>query len=242
MTFVSGSAGMGRNIGRNLPVAIGIPPFMKQSIFFVSLIALSTSACTPSSDQGNTTGNVAPAGNIGKSGPADDSANSVAPPAADTLSPGNTESASPLAEDSKIIGLEGLGALRIGRPVPTGSGWSERGAQTGDDCRTVSSPDYPGVYAIVTDGKVQRITVGRRSDVKLAEGIGVGANEKDVGKWFAGFRAEPHKYENAPAKYLTAPNAGSGDPALRFEIGSDGRVSFIHVGMMPVLAYVEGCA
>lgn len=211
---------------------------MKQTIFFVSLIALSASACTPSPDQGDNTGNVAPAANAGMP----DRANPMAPPAADTLSPGNAESASPLAEDSKIIGLEGLGALRIGRPVPTGAGWSERGAQTGDDCRTVSSPDYPGVYAIVTDGKVQRITVGRRSDVKLAEGIGVGASEKDVGKWFAGFHAEPHKYENAPAKYLTAPNADSGDPALRFEIGSDGRVSFIHVGMMLVLAYVEGCA
>ena len=52
----------------------------------------------------------------------------------------------------------------------------------------------------------------------------------------------PHKYGAAPAKYLTAPNAPSGDSALRFEIGSDGKVSLIHVGTMPVLAYVEGCA
>jgi hypothetical protein len=41
---------------------------------------------------------------------------------------------------------------------------------------------------------------------------------------------------------LTAPNAASGDPALRFEIGADGKVSLIHVGTMPVLGYVEGCA
>ena len=57
-----------------------------------------------------------------------------------------------------------------------------------------------------------------------------------------GFREEPHKYVDAPAKYLTAPNADSGGPALRFEIGQDGKVSLIHVGLMPVLAYVEGCA
>jgi hypothetical protein len=140
-----------------------------------------------------------------------------------------------------VLGLEGLGDLRIGQPVPRGGSWAERGAQTGDACRTVSSPAYPGVYAIVVEGKVRRITVGRRSDVKLAEGLGIGATEKDVKKWFGGFRAEPHKYEDAPAKYLTASNAASGGPALRFEIARDGKVSLMHVGTMPVLAYVEGC-
>lgn len=59
--------------------------------------------------------------------------------------------------------------------------------------------------------------------------------------WFP-FPATPHKYEEAPAKYLTAPNVASGEPALRFEIGRDGKVSLIHVGTMPVLGYVEGCA
>lgn len=148
----------------------------------------------------------------------------------------------PSATGSKVLGLEGLADLRIGQPVPVGSRWAARGAQASDSCTTLSSPDYSGVYAIVTDGKVQRITVGQRSDVKLVEGIGVGATEAQVRQWFAGFREEPHKYVEAPAKYLTAPNAASGDPALRFEIGADGRVSLIHIGMMPVLGYVEGCS
>lgn len=138
--------------------------------------------------------------------------------------------------------LEGLGALNIGEPVPEQSGWKERGAQASDECRIISSPHYPGAYAIVEGGKVRRITIGEGSDVKLAEGIGVGASEAEVKSWFGGFREEGHAYENAPAKYLTAPNARSGDPALRFEIGQDGKVSFIHVGTMPVLGYVEGCA
>ena len=106
----------------------------------------------------------------------------------------------------------------------------------------MTSPDYPGVYAIVEGGAVRRISAGQRSSIKLAEGLGVGATEADVKKWFPSFRVEPHKYEAAPAKYLTAPNAPSGDSALRFEIGSDGKVSLIHVGTMPVLGYVEGCA
>lgn len=161
--------------------------------------------------------------------------NSVAP--SPSASPAPTPTAS-----AKVLRLEGLDDLKIGAPVPKGSSWATRGAQESDACRTVSSPDYPGVYAIVTGGKVRRITVGQRSDVKLVEGVGVGASEPDVQKWFAGFRAEPHKYEARPAKYLTAPNAASGDPALRFEIDANGKVSMIHIGTMPELAYVEGCA
>lgn len=151
--------------------------------------------------------------------------------------------ASPAPADAKTLTLGGLGPLRIGQPVTAASGFAQRGAQIpGSDCRTVSSPDYPGVYAIVQDNAVRRITVGRNSDVKLIEGIGVGATEKQVMAAFGGFRSTPHKYVEAPAKYLTAPNAGSGDPALRFEIGRDGKVTMMHVGTMPVLGYVEGCA
>ena len=141
-----------------------------------------------------------------------------------------------------VLALEGFGDLRIGQLVPASSNWTERGAQTSDACRTIRSPDYPGVYAIIEQGMVRRITAGQNSSVRLSENIGVGSTEKEVLKSFPGFRAEPHKYVASPAKYLTAPNAASGDSALRFEIGADGRVNLIHVGMMPVLGYVEGCA
>ena len=157
------------------------------------------------------------------------------------VSPAPAPPARPAAPAAtNVLALEGLGDLRLGEAPP--ATWSELGAQASDECRVVTSPGHPGVYAIVEDGKVQRITVGQRSDVKLAEGIGVGATGDQVRQWFGGFSDEPHKYVDAPAKYLTAPNADSGGPALRFEIGQDGKVSLIHVGLMPVLAYVEGCA
>jgi hypothetical protein len=170
-------------------------------------------------------------------------ANESTPPAA-TAPPPATPPAAPAETPAaaNVLTLEGLGALRIGQAVPAGSKWTERGAQISESCRTIASPDLPGVYAIVEDRKVRRITVGQRSDVKLIEGIGVGASEKDVRAALPGFREEPHKYSEAPAKYLTAPNAPSGDPAVRFEIGDDGKVSQMHVGTMPVLGYVEGCA
>jgi hypothetical protein len=93
----------------------------------------------------------------------------------------------------------------------------------------------------VEGGKVRRITISQGSDVKLVEGLGGGSTETEVRKWFAGFRSEPHKYEDAPAKYLTAPNASKSQSALRFEIGADGKVEAVHVGQMPQLAYIEGC-
>lgn len=169
--------------------------------------------------------------------------NAAAPPAATPATPPATPPAAPPpAPAANVLTLEGLGPLRIGEAVPANSGWAERGAQISEECRTVGSPDFTGVYAIVEGGRVRRVTVGERSDVKLIEGIGVGAAESEVRAAFPGFRGEPHKYSDDPAKYLTAPNAASGDPALRFEIGQDGKVSQVHVGTMPVLGYVEGCA
>lgn len=194
---------------------------MRHSLFAASAVALALTACSPASD--------APA-----------KPTSPAPAPQPRTPPPTPVPTAP--ESSKVIGLEGLGDLKLGQAVPSGSAWAARGAQASEGCTTITSPAYPGVYAIVTDGKVQRITVGQRSDVKLVEGVGVGATEAEVKSWFGGFREEPHKYVEAPGKYLTAPNAASGDPAVRFEIGADGKVSLIHVGMMPVLGYVEGCA
>lgn len=171
--------------------------------------------------------------------PDDNSADALpVPPVEPKRSPSTSDPAMPSPD---ILTLRGLGDLRIGQPVPAGSSWAERGAQASDTCLVLSSPDYPGAYAIVEQDRVRRISIGQRSKVRLAEGIGPGATEAEVKQYFP-FPATPHKYVDAPGKYLTAPNAGSDVPALRFEIGSDGTVSQIHVGTMPVLGYVEACS
>lgn len=139
------------------------------------------------------------------------------------------------------LSLDGLGDLRIGQPVPKSSTWAERGAQASDVCRTVSSPRYPGAYAIVIDNTVQRITLGQRSSFTF-DGLGIGATEQAVSARFPALTQDLHKYESPPAKYLTSPNASPSSAGVRFEIGADGKVKLIHVGLMPVLAYVEGCA
>ncbi|MGB7654789.1 MAG: hypothetical protein WBL74_04840 [Novosphingobium sp.] len=158
--------------------------------------------------------------------------------------PGLDETGSPLPEGTvsdHVLTLDGLGALKIGQPLPKGGTWAERGAQTSDTCRLVSSPKYPGVYAIAEGGKVRRITVSEKSDVRTVEGIGFGSSRAQVDGAFPGFRESQHKYVEG-GKYLTAPGAEKGNVAVRFELDASGKVTTMHVGTMPVLGYVEGCA
>lgn len=145
----------------------------------------------------------------------------------------------PAVATAQTLTLEGYGGLVIGKPVPEGSPWAARGAQIPGGCTTISAPDWPGAYAIVEDNVVRRISVSNKSEAKLVEGIGPGSTEAQVRAAFPSFVAEPHKYVEAPAKYLTQPGD---DPRLRFEIDAEGKVSMVHVGVMPTLTYVEGCA
>ncbi|VFR18374.1 hypothetical protein ANDO1_2664 [plant metagenome] len=160
---------------------------------------------------------------------------------ATTPSAGTASAQATNTATSNTLRLDGLGDLRIGQPVPAGSTWAERGAQASDVCRTVSSPQYPGAYAIVIDNTVQRITLGQRSSLTF-DGLGIGATEQAVSARFPALTPDLHKYESPPAKYLTSPDASLSSAGVRFEIGADGKVKLIHVGLMPVLAYVEGCA
>lgn len=158
--------------------------------------------------------------------------------------PGLNETGAPLPEGTvgdHVLTLDGLGALKIGQPVPKGGTWAERGAQASDTCRLVSSPKYPGVYAIAEQGKVRRISVSERSDVRTIEGIGFGSTRAQVDNAFPGFREAPHKYVEG-GTYLTAPGATKDTAAVRLELDPAGKVTAMHVGTMPVLGYVEGCA
>lgn len=171
-----------------------------------------------------------------------------APAESGTPSPGVTRAArppepparpAPGETSSGTLTLAGLGDLIIGKPVPAPSAFKLRGAQASDTCLIYTAPGQPGVYAIVEGDVLRRVTVTRDSPVRLVEGIGVGSAEAAVRAAFPSFTSEPHRYVGPPAKYLTQPGNA---PRLRFEIGEDGTVTAIHVGMPPQLRYVEGCA
>jgi hypothetical protein len=154
------------------------------------------------------------------------------PPAMASDAPA-AEAASPNA-----LTPQGVGAIVVGQAPP--SSLKADATQISESCQTYSDKARR-LYAM-TDGKVvARVTVMSRSPIKTAEGIGVGTSETAVRKAYPDAVAEPHKYVEAPAKYLDW-RPGGGKSGLRFEIDKDGKVSSIHAGREPEIEYVEGCA
>ncbi len=204
-----------------MPVAVNMIERGRAALFSAALAAVTLAGCgsQPSADQTDRAADAA-----------------VEPEKGAKAAP---DPASANADDRKTLALEGYGGLKIGEPVPAGSDWAARGAQISDACLTITSPRWPGTYAIVEEKIVRRITVDDSSAAELVEGIGPGSTEAQVLAAFPSFVASPHKYVDAPAKYLTQPGS---DPRLRFEIDDGGKVSLVHVGIMPTLEYVEGCA
>lgn len=165
-----------------------------------------------------------------------------APDVVATETPADTASTNPVPEDMrgpKVLRLEGLADLEIGKPIPAGSSFKEGRDEVSEGCLTAVSRDYPGVYAMTINGVVKRISVSDGSDVKLFEGIGPGSTLAETREAFPGFVETPHKYTGPQGKYLTQPG---NDPRLMFEISPEGTVTQVHVGVMPQLGYVEGCA
>jgi hypothetical protein len=120
----------------------------------------------------------------------------------------------------------------------------------GSDCiefQPVRAPD--GLWAMLEAGKLTRITLGDMSAVKTNTGLGLGDTADQVLASSSYFKRSPHKYQDAPAEYLTLwdmPRSASfvEDEAARgivFEIDGTGKVGMIHAGG-PSIQYVEGCA
>jgi hypothetical protein len=152
--------------------------------------------------------------------------------------PAPVSTPTPAARNVTALSPEGLGDIVVGQAPP--ASLKADATQISDGCRT-HTDRARGIYAM-TDGKVvTRITAMRASKVATAKGITIGATEAQVRQAYPDAREEPHKYVDAPAKYLDW-RPGGGEAGLRFEIDAQGKVSMIHAGREPHLSYVEGCA
>jgi len=108
-----------------------------------------------------------------------------------------------------------------------------------------------GMLLMLVDGRLARISLIRESAIETAAGVGVGAEAAAVKSAYgAKAQASPHKYEGAPAEYVTIWETDRSGEAyvtddaargVRYVIGGDGRVQSIHVGG-PAIQYVEGCS
>ena len=184
----------------------------------------------------------------------------------------NVPAAAPAA---KVGAAAEVGAAKAAEPVLTSGGWgplrigmsrAEVVAALGEDRNpeAVGGPDpescdefYParapqGLLVMIEQDRLTRISLVGASRVKTDRGLGLGATAAAVRAAYGPeLRAEPHKYEEAPAEYLTAwtrdapSDERSETPAsargVRYEVGAKGAVQAIIAGG-PSIRYVEGCA
>ena len=190
--------------------------------------------------------------------------NEVAEAAAPTATP--APAAAPVAErpDAKpaaanALSANGYGPLRIGmsRAEVVAAMGEDRnpnavGGAEPESCDQFFPARAPeGMLVMIEDGRLSRIDLVRNARTATDKGLRLGARATAVrAAYGSALVAEPHKYVEAPAQYLTAwttpapaPGATAGPNArgIRYEVGHDGTVEAILAGG-PSIQYVEGCA
>lgn len=162
------------------------------------------------------------------------------------------------APQALVLTANGYGPLRIGMrldEVNAAMGPDDNpddfGGPEPESCDMFHPENAPaGMFVMIENGALTRISLGEGSPTATAEGLSVGDPAADVRAAYADrLRAEPHNYVDPPGEYLTAWTSGASaapytqDPAargIRYEIGMDGNVEVIHAGG-PSIQYVEGC-
>ena len=160
--------------------------------------------------------------------------------------------------DAGVLTPQGFGPLKVGMTqaqVDAAFGPPSANAVAAEpaECRQYHPPRAPeGLMVMIENGVLTRLTVTKGSTVKTQDGVGVGADGEQLKtRYGAAASVTPHKYQEAPAVYVTTwPGADHllntyvSDPAARglvFEVGQDGKVAAIHAGG-PSIQYVEGCS
>jgi hypothetical protein len=159
-----------------------------------------------------------------------------------------------------VLTAEGFGPLRIGMTraelVAALGEDSDPGAVGGpepescDEFRPARAPE--GLLAMIELGRLTRISLGDGAKVKTDRGLGVGDTAAAVRSAYGNaLRTGPHKYESAPAEYLTVwakdgPKDEKSEVPARargivYEVGGEGIVQAVSAGG-PSILYVEGCA
>jgi hypothetical protein len=119
-----------------------------------------------------------------------------------------------------------------------------------DEFRPARAPE--GMLVMIEEGRLTRISLIDGAKVKTDRGLGLGATAAAVRAAYGpALQAEPHKYEEAPAQYLSAwakdPPKDERSPApatargIVYAVGAKGVVQSISAGG-PSILYVEGCA
>lgn len=181
-------------------------------------------------------------------------------PASETEETAATGTADGAADTTEpVLSAEGWGPLRIGMTLdqvseavgpdanPEAIGGPE--PEFCDQFRPERAPE--GMLVMIEEGVLTRITVTENGAIETDAGLSVGDSAEAVRAAYGErLQAEPHKYLERPAEYLTMWTVGGAgdepyieDPAargIRYETDLEQRVERIHVGG-PSIQYVEGC-
>lgn len=144
-----------------------------------------------------------------------------------------------------VISREGLGGIEVGMdeadaikalgPVAVSA--------PGQDlaCHILTPKGGAGLYVMVEQGVVTRITAALGANVVSDKGIRLGASEKDVYAAYPDVRSDGgFADEGQPWQELYYQPQGRDGLGLRFTLDREGRVSAIHAGG-PAIEYREGC-
>jgi hypothetical protein len=178
-------------------------------------------------------------------------------PAAVTEPAPATETPAPSAASFDALTADGIGPLKIGMTkeeiiAAVGDTRTPNAAGIPGECIEFQPQRAPdGLWVMIEAGKLTRITIGELSAVKTDKGLGLGEPADAIKTAYgAEAKATPHKYQDAPAEYITWWKGGPRsepyvqDEAARgivYEIDGTGKVGAIHAGG-PSIQYVEGCA
>ncbi len=174
----------------------------------------------------------------------------VAEPVAETPAP---------AADSNTVTAQGWGPLRIGMTeaeveaaVGPDANPNSVGGPDEEACNEYRPANAPqGLMVMIQQGTLTRISLVELSDLKTDRGFAIGDSAATVKAGYAAAAtATPHKYQDAPAEYITVWEGGPRsesyveDEAARgivYEVDGTGNVGAIHAGG-PSIQYVEGCS
>jgi hypothetical protein len=162
--------------------------------------------------------------------------------------------AAPAPAAADVLTAQGFGPLRVGMTraeveaaLGPDSNPQAVGGPDPDSCDMFHPARAPeGLMVMLEEGRLTSIWLQRGATVKTDRGFGIGEQAATIKTTYgAAAQAMAHKYEDAPAEYVTAwATADHGGPSARgikYEIGQDGRVQAIAGGGASI-QYVEGCA
>lgn len=155
---------------------------------------------------------------------------------------------------ANVLTAQGFGPLRIGMTraeVETLLGADANPGAVGgpdpescDQFRPARAPE--GMLVMIQDGVLTSVWLTRAAATETDRGFNIGDPASAVKQAYgASAEVTPHKYEAAPAEYVTvwsgADHASPAARGIKYEIGQDGKVKAI-AGGGPSIQYVEGCA